>query len=186
MSIATLGILAEISNPGLIFPGVIGAISLLLAFFSLGVLPVNYAGIALVVLAFGLFIAEVFTGIGLFIVGGIISLLLGSSILFKGGALFRVNPWLIGTITIVVAAFFGILLASVIKSRRLPQTTGWEELIGKPALVKASLNPAGMVLYRGERWKAVSESGTIPVGQEVIIKRIDNLTLYVAKKEKTL
>lgn len=185
LSIATLGIFAELSNPGLIFPGVIGAISLLMAFLSLGVLPVNYAGIGLIVLAFGLFIAELFTGgFGLLMAGGIVALVLGSLILFKGGPLFQVNPWLIGTLTTIIAGFFIIIVSQIIKSRRLQAATGWEELIGKPATVTVALGPEGMVLYRGERWKAVSEDGTIAPGEEVIIKRVDNLKLYVTRKNR--
>ncbi|MEK7353615.1 MAG: nodulation protein NfeD [Chloroflexota bacterium] len=184
LSIATLGIMAELSNPGLIFPGVIGAISLLMAFFSLGTLPVNYAGIALIVLALGLLIGEAFTGIGVLAAGGIISLALGSAILFKGGSLFQVSPWLIATITIIIASFFIFLISRVIKSQRLQATTGWEELIGKPALVKVALAPEGMVLFRGERWKAVSAEGKVAPGEEVIINKVENLTLHVTKKIK--
>ena len=184
LSIATLGIMAELSNPGLIFPGVIGAISLLMAFFSLGVLPVNYAGIGLILLAFGLLIAEVFTGIGILAAGGLIALVLGSSILFKGGELFRVNPWLIATITIIIGSFFIFLISRVIKSQRSQATTGWEELIGKPAVVSLALAPEGMVLFRGERWKAVSEEGAVKQGEEVIIKKIENLKLFVTRKDK--
>ena len=183
LSIATLGIMAELYNPGLIFPGVIGAISLLIAFFSLGTLPVNYAGIGLIVLAVGLLIGEVFTGIGLLAAGGIISLVLGSAILFKGGQLFQVSPWLIGTITIVIAGFFIFLISRVIKSQRSQASTGWEELIGKPALVKVALAPEGMVLFRGERWKAVSAEGKVAPGEEVIINKVDNLTLHVTRKK---
>jgi membrane-bound serine protease (ClpP class) len=182
LSVATLGIMAELSNPGLIFPGVIGAISLLMAFFSLGMLPVNYAGILLIVLAFGLFIGELFTGLGVLTAGGIASLLLGSFILFKGGPLFQVSPWLIITITLIVASFFGFLISRVIKAHHLQASTGWEELIGKPAIVKVALAPEGMVLFRGERWKAVSEGGTVPLGEEVIINRVENLTLHVSRK----
>ncbi|MFB0559040.1 MAG: nodulation protein NfeD, partial [Dehalococcoidales bacterium] len=87
LSLAMLGIMVEIFNPGLIFPGVVGAISLLLAFFSLGVLPVNWAGVLLIALAFGLFIAEVLTTtFGLFTAGGVVSLVIGSLILFKGAS----------------------------------------------------------------------------------------------------
>ncbi len=184
LSVATLGIMAELYNPGLIFPGVIGAISLLMAFFSLGTLPVNYAGIGLIILAIGLLIGEVFTGIGVLAAGGILSLVLGSSILFKGGSLFQVSPWLIGLITIVIASFFIFLISRIIQSHRLQATTGWEELIGKPALVKVALNPEGMVLYRGERWKAVSEEGKVATGEEVIINKVDNLTLHVTRKKQ--
>jgi membrane-bound serine protease (ClpP class) len=182
LSVATLGIMAELSNPGLIFPGVIGAICLLMAFFSLGMLPVNYAGILLIVLAFGLFIGEVFTGMGVLAAGGIASLVLGSSILFKGGPLFQVSPWLIGIVTAIIAGFFIFIVARIVIARRSTPTTGWEELIGKPAVVKVALVPEGMVIFRGERWKAVSESGNIKAGEEVIIKRVENLTLYVSKK----
>ena len=182
LSLATIGIMAELYNPGLIFPGVIGAISLLMAFFSLGTLPVNYAGILLIVLALGLFIGEVFTGIGALAAGGIAALILGSAILFKGGQLFQVSPWLIGTITIIIASFFIFLVSRVIKSQRSQATTGWEELIGKPALVKVALAPEGMVLFRGERWKAVSAEGKVAPGEEVIINKVDNLTLHVTRK----
>ena len=184
MSLAMLGIMAEISNPGLIFPGVIGAICLLMAFFSLGMLPVNYAGVLLIVLAFALFIAEVFTTtFGLFTAGGIASLVLGSLILFKGGPLFQVSPWLIATITIVITALLAFVIHRVIWVHRRQAATGWEELIGKPAVVKIALEPEGTVLFKGERWTAVSETDRVEVGDTVIINKVDSLKLYVTKKE---
>jgi len=185
LSLATLGIMVEISNPGLIFPGVIGAISLLMAFFSLGMLPINYAGILLIVLAFGLFIAEIFTvSFGLFTAGGVASLVLGSLILFKGGPLFQVNPWLVGSIAVIITGVFTFILTRVIKAHRNQATTGWEELVGKPAVVKVALEPEGIVLFRGENWKAVSETGRIEPDEEITINRIDNLKLYVTKKQE--
>jgi membrane-bound serine protease (ClpP class) len=184
LSLAMLGITAEIFNPGLIFPGAIGGICLLLAFYSLGVLPVNYAGIGLIILAFGLFIGEALTpGIGFFIFGGIISLVIGSLILFRGAApVFRVNPWLIAGMTIVIAGLFAFVIGAAFSIHRKQATTGREDLIGKTAVVKVALNPSGTVFYKGERWTAVSESGTVKVGEEVIIERIDGLTLYVKRK----
>jgi len=183
LSLATLGIMVEISNPGLIFPGVIGAISLLMAFFSLGMLPVNYAGILLIVLAFGLFIAEVFTvSFGLFTAGGVVSLVLGSLILFKGGPLFQVNPWLIGSMAVIITGIVTFVLTRIIRAHRTQATTGWEELVGKPATVKVALEPEGIVLFRGENWKAVSEAGKMAPGEEIIINRVSNLKLYVTKK----
>jgi membrane-bound serine protease (ClpP class) len=185
LSIAMLGIMTEIFNPGLIFPGVVGGISLLLAFYSLGVLPVNYAGVLLIVLAFGLFIGEVLTpGFGLFTVGGIISLVIGSLILFQGASpLFRVNPWLIATVTIVLAAaFFFIINRAIAIHRKQPQT-GREEMVGKPATVRVALNPAGTVFIKGERWSAISEEGLIKPGEEVIIHKVDGLTLHVTKRK---
>jgi len=184
LSLAMLGIMAEISNPGLIFPGIVGAICLLMAFFSLGMLPVNYAGILLIVLAFGLFIAEVFTPtFGLFTAGGITSLVLGSLILFKGGPLFQVNPWLIATVTITITALLAFVISRIIRVHRRQAATGREELIGKTAVVKAALEPEGMVLFKGERWTAISESGPVELGETVIINRVDSLKLYVTKKQ---
>ena len=184
LSLAMLGIMVEISNPGLIFPGVIGAICLLMAFFSLGMLPVNYAGILLIVLAFGLFIAEVFTtSFGLLTAGGLTALILGSLILFKGGPLFQVNPWLIATISIIIGAFVAFVINKTIKAHRRQAFTGREELIGKAAVVKAALDPEGMVLFKGERWTAVSEEGRVEPGETVIINKVDSLKLYVTKKQ---
>jgi membrane-bound serine protease (ClpP class) len=186
LSLAMLGIMVEIFNPGLIFPGIVGGISLLLAFYSLGVLPVNYAGILLIVLAFGLFVAEVLTTtFGLFTAGGIVSLVIGSLILFQGAPpLFQVDPWLIATITIVIAGAFAFIVHRAISAHRKQAKTGREELVGKTATVKVVLNPEGTVFFKGERWSAISEEGPVAVGEEVVIKRLDGLTLYVTKKQQ--
>jgi len=184
LSLATLGIMAEIFNPGLIFPGVLGGICGLLAFYSLGVLPVNYAGVLLVVLAFGLFIAEVFTEtFGLFTAGGITSLVIGSLILFKGGPLFQVSPWLITTVAVIIAAFFAFVISRVIRTHRRQASTGREELVGKTAIVKVALEPEGTVFFKGERWAAISDKDRVEAGETVIITKVDGLKLYVAKKE---
>jgi len=184
LSLATLGLMVEISNPGLIFPGVVGGICLLLAFYSLGVLPVNYAGILLIVLAFGLFIAEVFThSFGVLTVGGLASLVLGSLILFKGGPLFRVNPWLIAFVTILIGGFLVFVVNRVIKAHRRQASTGREELVDKTAIVRVALKPEGMVLFKGELWSAISESGRVEPGEEVIINKIVGMRLYVTKKQ---
>jgi membrane-bound serine protease (ClpP class) len=188
LSVATLGIMAEIFNPGLIFPGIVGGISLLLAFYSLGVLPVNYAGILLILLAVGLFIGEVLsTSFGLFTIGGMVSLVAGSLILFKGASpVFRIDPWLIAVVCIVITGFLTFLIQRAISAHRKQAYTGREELIGKTALVKVALNPEGMVFYKGERWTAISESGEVKVGEDVIIKRVEGLVLYVVKKQDIL
>jgi len=185
LSLATLGLFVEISNPGLIVPGVAGAICLILALYSLGNLPVNIAGILLVAVAFGLFIAEVFTEtFGLFTAGGITALVFGSLILFKGGPLFEVNPWLIGTIAFIIAAAMAFIITRVLASHRRQPSTGREELVGKIAVVKAPLAPEGMVLYKGERWTAVSEEGRIELDEKVVIDRVESLRLYVSRSKK--
>jgi len=185
LSLAMLGIMVEIFNPGLIFPGVVGAISLLLAFFSLGILPVNWAGVLLIALAFGLFIGEVLTTtFGLFTAGGVVSLVIGSLILFKGASpIFRVDPWLIAGVTISIAAVFAFVVNRAIRAHRKQAATGREELMGKRALVKVALDPEGTVFYKGERWAAISDKGRIEPGEEVIITAVDGLILHVVRKE---
>jgi membrane-bound serine protease (ClpP class) len=185
LSLAMLGIMVEIFNPGLIFPGVVGAISLLLAFFSLGVLPVNWAGVLLIALAFGLFIGEVLTTtFGLFTAGGIVSLVIGSLILFKGASpLFQVDLWLIAAVTIVIAAVFAFVINRAIRAHRKQAATGREELIGKRAIVKVALDPEGTVFYKGEHWSAISEKDKIEPGEEVIITAVDGLILHVARRQ---
>jgi len=186
LSLAMLGIFFELSNPGLIVPGVTGGICLLLAFYSLGMLPVNYAGVLLIVLAFGLFVAEVFTStFGLFTAGGITSLVIGSLILFSGRSpLFQINPWLIAGVTIFIAAFFAFAINRVIKAHRRQPSTGGEDLLGKIAKVRETLDPEGTVFFKGERWVATSESGRVEPGEEVIINKVDGLKLFVSKKKK--
>ena len=185
MSLATLGIMVEIFNPGLIFPGVVGGISLLLAFYSLGVLPVNWAGLLLIVLAIALFIAEVFTTtFGLLTGGGIVALVIGSLILFQGASpLFQVDPWLIAGVTITITLVFAFVINRAIIAHRRQAKTGREDLIGKTAMVKVTLKPEGMVFFKGERWEAISDTGPVEAGEEVVITSVDGLTLHVSKKQ---
>jgi membrane-bound serine protease (ClpP class) len=184
LSLAMLGLMVEISNPGLIFPGVVGGICLLLAFYSLGTLPVNYAGILLILLAFGLFVAEVFTTtFGILTAGGITSLIIGSLILYKGGPLFQISPWLIAIVVIFAGGLFAFIINRVISAHRRRATTGKEELIGNTAVVKIALESEGTVLLKGERWKAVSESGWVEPEEEVLITKVDGLKLWVTKKQ---
>jgi len=186
LSVAVLGITAEIFNPGLIFPGIIGGICGLLAFYALGMLPVNIAGVLLIVLAFGLFVGEALTaGFGLFTAGGVTSLVIGSLILFKGGGpSIKVDPGLIATITIIITGFLVFVVQRVVRAHRRQATTGKEELLGKTAIVKVALDPQGMVLFKGERWTAISESGRIELDEEVIITGVDGLTLRAVRKTK--
>ena len=185
LSLATLGIMIEIFNPGLIFPGVVGAICGILAFYSLGQLPVNIAGVLLIILAFGLFIGEVLTTtFGLFTMGGVVSLVIGSLILFQGASpVFRVDPWLIAIVTISIASVFAFVVNRAIRAHRKQARTGREDLIGKRAIVKVAIDPEGTVFFKGERWAAISEQGRIEPGEEVIITSIDGLTLNVIKKQ---
>ncbi len=184
LSIASLGIMIEIFNPGLIFPGIVGAISGIMAFYALGQLPVNIAGVLLIVLAFGLFIGEVLTtSFGLFTVGGVASLVIGSLILFQGAdpAVFKVDPWLIGTMTILITLLFVFVVTRVIRAHRKRATTGKEEIIGRRAVVRETIDPEGTVFFKGELWSAISDSGPIEAGEEVTVTAIDGLILQVIK-----
>jgi len=185
LSLAILGITVEIFNPGAIFPGVVGAISGLFAFYSLGMLPVNYTGILLIVLAFVLFIAEAFTSaFGLLTAGGIASMVIGSLILFKGGSLFQVDIWLIVLVAVIFAAFLAFVINRVVAAHHRQATTGREELPGKTAVVRTALDPEGTVLYEGEIWTARLDQGRAEPKEEVVIDKFDGLKLFVTKKEK--
>jgi membrane-bound serine protease (ClpP class) len=177
--------MGEIYSPGAFFPGIIGGISLLIAFYSLGVLNAYWGGILLILLAFAFFTAEVFTTtFGLFTAGGVTSLVIGSLILFPGAAPFpQVDWWLIATTVICITAFFAFVINRVIRAHRHQPSAGREELVGKTAVVKIALGPKGVVLIEGERWTAVSEKGRIEPEEEVIITRVDGLKLWVTKKE---
>ncbi len=182
LSIAMLGILIELSHPGLILPGVVGGISLLMAIYSLGVLGANYAGILLIVLAIGLFVAEIFTSsFGLLTGGGVVALVLGSLILFSGTP-FEINPWLITGVVAFFALIFVFVIGAVVRGQHRRPVTGKEGLVGKPAVVRRVLDPTGMVLAKGELWNATSESGQIELGEEVIVTKIEGLKLRVRKK----
>jgi membrane-bound serine protease (ClpP class) len=184
-TLATIGLITEISNPGMIFPGVAGGISLLLAFYSLGVLDAYWGGIALILLAVGLFIAEYFvTGFGLLTAGGVISLVMGSLILFTHTPGIEVDRRLIAGVTIGFTAFSIFVIGAFARGQRRPKSTGAEGMVGTIARAKTPLDPAGTVLAQGELWTATSESGRIAPGEQVIVTRVEGLKLWVAKKSK--
>jgi membrane-bound serine protease (ClpP class) len=184
LSIAMLGILIELAHPGLILPGVVGGVCLLLSIYSLDILEANYTGILLMVLAFGLFIAEVFTTtFGLLFAGGTVSLILGSLILFSGTSL-EIDPEVIATVIVLFVAIFAFILSAIIRAYRRRITTGREGLVGQTAVAKTVLDPKGTVFIEGERWNAIAESGRIEAGEEVIVTEVEGLKLKVARKSK--
>lgn len=186
LSLATIGIMAELYNPGLIFPGVFGGISLLLAFYSLGVLNAYWGGILLILLAYGLLLAEVFvTSHGILAAGGITSLIIGSLVLFsRSSPPMEINRGLIAGVAILMLAFFVFVIGAVVRAQRRQATTGAEGLIGKTAVVQTPLTPKGTVLVEGEHWTATIDSGKVKPGEEVIITKVEGLTLRVTKKPK--
>jgi len=184
-TLATIGLITEISNPGMVFPGVAGGISLFLAFYSLGVLDAYWGGIALLLLAVGLFIAEYFTtSFGLLTAGGIISLVIGSLILFSYSPGIAVDKRLIAGVAVGFTAFAVFVVGAIVRGQRRRKATGAEGMIGKIAIAKTPLDPTGTVLTHGELWTAASEGGRVAPGEEVIITKVEELKLWVAKKSK--
>jgi membrane-bound serine protease (ClpP class) len=184
-TLATIGLITEISSPGMVFPGVIGGISLLLAFYSLGVLNAYWGGIALLLLAVGLFIAEYFTAsFGLLTAGGIASLVIGSLILFSHSPGIEVDRGLIAGVVAGITAFAIFVVGAIIRGQRRRKATGAEGMIGETAIAKTPLDPTGTVLAQGELWTAASEGGKVAPGEEVIITKVEALKLWVTKKSK--
>jgi membrane-bound serine protease (ClpP class) len=148
-----------------------------IAYVTPDVISSNSIGIFFIILAFACFILEIFTpGFGLFTAVGVVSLTIGSLILF------HVEPWLIALIDVAVAAVSYFVVTRVMKAQHRKVTTGKEELLGKTAVVKEALNPRGLVFYKGELWTAISDSEPVEAGEAVTITQISGIILHVIKK----
>ena len=176
LSIGVLGIVVELWNPGLVFPGTVGAISLIVGLFGLQVLPINIAGLLLMLLAAGFFAAEVFVvSHGALALAGAISFFIGALMLFDpAGEAYQVSTGVAFAFAVTLALLFAFAAAKVIQVRRAPTQTGREELVGQVGVVRTPLDPDGYVLVHGELWHATSESGPIPAGQAVEVTRLDD------------
>ena len=185
LSLGGLGLLIELFNPGLFAPGVFGIIALILAFFVLGTLPVNWAGVALIALAFALFAAEIFvTGFGALGIGGAIALIAGGMLLTTSdNPEFQVSRWLVVATGVLTAVFFFTVATAIIRTRRMPSSSGTEAMIGARATVRAALDPSGFVWVNGERWHAVAEEGSVDIGESVTITSVQGLTLRVRRSD---
>lgn len=175
-----LGIYFELSNPGAIFPGVLGGISLLLAFFALSVLPVNYVGVLLILLGIGFFVAEVkVTSYGLLTLAGLICFILGSAMLIDAPIpSLRVGWGVILPTALVVAAVVIFLVARVIQAHRSHPVTGIEGMIGETGVVVSPLNPWGKVFVHGEYWHAVAKTA-VAEGEAVRVVAVKGSQLEV-------
>ena len=180
MMIGLAGLYFELSHPGAVFPGVVGGISIILAFFAFQTLPVNYAGILLIILAIIFFIIEMkITSYGLLSIAGIVSLLLGSLMLFKGsGPGLKVSYQVLLPTLIMVSGFFVIIAGLVFKSQVSKPKTGAAGLIGETGLVKKALMPEGKVFVHGELWNATAKD-PIEQGAKVRVVKVDSLVLEV-------
>lgn len=183
LSLGTLAIIYEVANPGMGLGGIVGVILLILAFFSLSVLPVDLVGVALVVLAAGLFIAELFVpGVGVMAAGGVIALLLAGLFLFEGGIRVSLGV-LLPTVTVVGV---GALLAGRLawRSRSAPVAIGSEAMLGKTALVRVANGPTGSAFLDGAWWTVRSMSKPLVPGARVRVVGREGLELLVEPEEE--
>ncbi|PYM69074.1 MAG: serine protease [Candidatus Rokuibacteriota bacterium] len=183
MMVGMLGIFFELSNPGVVLPGVIGGISLILAFFAFQSLPINWAGLLLILFGVALLIAEIkIASHGVLTIGGVVSMVLGSFMLYEAPeAGFRVS-WTV--ILPTVGASAGLVVWAVsagVRAMMRPPTTGAAGMIGQHAVVRAALDPEGQVQLDGELWRAVAEDAPVPAGETVRVTGVDGLTLRVSR-----
>jgi len=187
MMIGIFGIMFELFNPGAILPGVVGAISLILAFYSFQTLPINYAGLALILLAIILFIAEIkIVSHGLLAIGGIISLFLGSVMLISSPfEVASVSLSIIVTTVIVAAAFFLGIVGLGLRAQQKKSTTGVEGMIGEEGSVISATKAGeiGQVRVHGEIWKAIADEA-LETGEKVEVESFSNWVLKVKVKLK--
>lgn len=183
--IAMIGIYIEISHPGLIVPGVLGSISLLLFLFGVGSLSPNWAGLALMLLAFVLLVLDVrLPTHGVLTIGAVISLVIGALLFFNSGGPYQgphVNPLVVYIMGVVIGGLGFYVVTVVVRTRRAPVTTGTEGMIGARVSALTPLAPEGRVSYGGENWAAVLNPPTVSVdaGSELRIVSVEGLVLHV-------
>ena len=176
MSLGTLGLIVELWNPGLIFPGTVGAICLILGLFGLQVLPISAAGLLLMLLAFAFFAAEAFVPThGAITLAGAICFVIGAMLLFEpAGSTYQVSLPAVIAMAAALAGLMGVAAIKIVQARRAPVVTGTSELVGQVGVVRDALAPAGTVFVRGELWKARSSDGPLQRGSPVRIDSIDD------------
>jgi membrane-bound serine protease (ClpP class) len=178
MMIGLAGLYFELSHPGAIFPGVIGAISLILAFYSFQTLPVNYAGLLLIALAIILFIAEVkVASYGVLSVGGLVALTLGSIMLFEDVS---VSLKLMAPTIVLVGGFFVVVASLAFRAYRSKPASGSEGLIGEVGRVERAIDPEGLIFVHGEYWRARARE-KIEEGETVAVEGVEGLILHVKR-----
>ena len=185
MLLGFYGLLFEIYNPGAIFPGVVGAISIILAFYAMNALPVNYAGVALIVVAIILFLLEIkVVSHGLLAIGGVIALFMGSLMLIKEDnftGILNISKSVIITATIITALFFLFVIGIGLKAQKGKQITGLSGLIGQDGEALEEIEKTGYVMVMGERWLAEATGEKISKGDKIRVTSFKDLKLYVEK-----
>jgi membrane-bound serine protease (ClpP class) len=187
MSLGTLGIVVELWNPGLIFPGTTGAICLILGLFGLQVLPISVAGLLLMLLAFAFFAAEAFVPThGAITVAGAVCFVIGSLLLFEpAGDTYQVSLPAVLAIAATLTGAMALVAFKIVQVRKAPVVTGTSELLGQVGVVREAVDPEGLVFVRGELWRARTGGEPLPPGTSVRVDRIeDGLVLEVARAEE--
>ena len=182
MSLGAAGLFIELYNPGLILPGVVGAVAMVLGFYSFQTLSANFAGVLLILLGFIFFIVEIkVLSYGLLTLGGVISIILGSLMLFNAPSLggLSISMHILGSTLITLVAVTALLAWIVIKAQLRGVVTGIESLVGKKGRAKSALAPRGTVLVEGELWEAESVSGDIAADAEVSVVLVQGFKIKV-------
>ena len=181
MMLGMLGLFFELSNPGVILPGVIGGISLILAFFALQTLPINYAGLLLIIFGVVLLIAEIkVVSHGVLAVGGIVALALGSIMLFDAPELDLRVSWAVIAPTVgITACVFLFMIGAGVRALRARSAVGALALVGQLGVAREALSPEGQVQVAGELWRAVTRSAPVAAGARVRVVDVQGLTLTV-------
>lgn len=187
MMIGFFGLVFELFNPGAIFPGIVGVISLILAFYAMSSLPVNYAAVALIVFGIVLYLLEIkIVSHGMLAIGGTVSVLLGSMFLFRTSSADAVQSlsWtVIITTTLVTTLFFLFVVGMGLKAQRAKPSMGGSALVGRSGTALTDINPQGRVQIAGESWRAISNNEKISRGTEIIVTDVKGLTLHVSASE---
>ena len=183
LMLGMLGLFFELSNPGVILPGVIGGICLILAFFAFQSLPINYAGLLLILFGIVLLLAEIkIVSHGVLTIGGAISMLLGSMMLFEGPDVgLRISWWVIVPTVATTTGIFALAVGVGVRALYSKPTTGYAGMVGQVGLARTPLAPTGEVAVQGELWRAEAVGEPITQGERVTIVGIEGLTLKVRK-----
>ena len=183
LMLGMLGLFFELSNPGVILPGVIGGISLILAFFAFQSLPINYAGLLLILFGIVLLLAEIkIVSHGVLTIGGAISMILGSLMLFDAPEVgLRISWWVILPTVATTTGIFALAVGAGVRALYRKPTTGGAGMMGQTAVARSALAPAGEVFIQGELWRAVAEGEPVGEGERVTVVGVEGLTLKVRK-----
>ena len=183
MLLGFYGLFFELTNPGALFPGVIGGICLILAFYAFQTLPVNYAGLLLIILAIILFLLEIkIVSHGILTIGGVIAMVIGSLMLFESPSPFmKLSFYVIFPAVLITTLFFTVTIGLAFKAYRRKPVTGAEGLIGSPGVAETDVTKdGGLVLLHGERWSAFAEE-LVSKGERIIVESVSGLKVKVKK-----